>query len=177
MKNVSENIIGDSRLYKIYGIVGRPFWQSEIFFTILAIIFILICVFLVIFLLKKLEKNVSKENCCEKALKELCSLKIMLLQGKISHKDFYLILTDIVKKYLFGRFGYDLFGLTDQELVRFLYGKDFDKNLLEDIKNMFFSMEVIKFANKSTIKELMESDLLKCVDLVNKTIIKKLVRK
>jgi hypothetical protein len=170
---IGKNIIGDNELYPIYGLVGKPFWQTKIFYIILVSIFLLAFLFLTVFLIKKFKKVLPKQQYWQISLSELSELKSMLLQDKISHKNFYLILTDIIKKYLFNRFGYDLFGLTDQELVKFLESKEFDKNLLENVKSMFLSMEVIKFANESTVKGLMEKDLLRCTDLVNKTIDKK----
>jgi len=178
MKNISsENIIGQDGLYGIYGLVGKPFWQTKIFYIILAVIFVLIFAGIIYKLVKKYKNKKSKEQPDSRALRELEELKKLLLQEKISHKNFYLNLTNIIKNYLFGRFGYDLFGLTDQELVKFLKDKNFDTDLLESIKNMFLSMEVIKFANASTVKELMEKDLIRCADLVNKTSLKSLDRK
>lgn len=170
MKNInSENIIGDDGLYGIYGLVGKPFWQTKFFYIILAVIFLIVFMFIVYIVVKKYKNSRPKELPDKRALRELLELKNLLLQDKISHKNFYLNLTCIIKQYLFGRFGYDLFGLTDNELIKFLRDNNFDLGLLEGIKEMFLSMEVIKFANAQVVKNLMEKDLTICVDLVNKT--------
>ncbi|EKD23296.1 MAG: hypothetical protein ACD_82C00151G0002 [uncultured bacterium] len=170
MKNInSENIIGDDGLYGIYGLVGKPFWQTNFFYITLAIFFLIVFMFIIYILVKKYKNSRPIEQPDKRALRELDGLREMLLQNKINSKDFYLNLTVIVKNYLFGRFGYDLFGLTDHELVRFLQNKNFDLSLLESIKEMFLSMEVIKFANAQVAKGLMEKDLVICVDLVRKT--------
>ena len=157
-------------LYPIYGLWHKPFWQTNIFYFIVGFVLLFILFLIIFFLIKKYIKRKYKKTAWQDSLCELDNLKKLVLKDKIRPKNFYLSLTEIIKKYLFNRFAYDLFGFTDKEVINFLENKKFNKYLLETITTMFESMQVIKFAAKSAAKELMEKDLERSVDLVNKTI-------
>ena len=157
-------------LHDIYGVWHKPFWQTTTFYII--VIFLLsFLVLLVIFLLirRRLRKK-NEKTAWQKALFEIDLLNQFLAQSKIQPQDFYLSLTEIVKRYLFNRYGYDLFGKTDIQVIQFLQEQRFDKVLLENLQEMSQSMELIKFAKASTAKEVMEKDIARSIELVKKTI-------
>jgi len=164
------NNLNNKELFPIYGLWHKPFWQTKLFYFIVGSIILFIILVFVLLLIRRYLKKKCTKMVWEKALFDLSNLEKLIVKNKISSKNFYLLLTEIIKKYLYNRFGYDLFGCTDQEVILFLEDKNFDKDLLENIADMFESMQVVKFAAQSVVKELMERDLARSIDLVKKTI-------
>lgn len=167
---INKNMLDSNSLHSIYGLWHKPFWQTTIFYVIVFFVFVLVMSIFIFILLKKYRGKKTKMMPGQRALVDLDKLKVLMLEKKISNQGFYLSLTEIIKNYLFSRFGYDLFGCTDQEVVKFLVNKKFDLFLLENIKDMFKSMQLIKFAAESAAIELMENDLSRSVELINKTV-------
>ena len=167
----------DRGLYPIYGMWHKPFWQTKLFYFIVAAFFALILFLILFFLIKKCIARKRKKSAWEIALLELERIKMLLLQNKISAEGFYVSLTSVLKNYFHGRYGYDIFGKTDEELVAFLENKKFDSLLLENMKSMFGSLKFVKFAKKEAAKEVMEKDLKICLDIVQKTIPKEIDKK
>ncbi|MFC1842477.1 DUF4381 family protein [Candidatus Dependentiae bacterium] len=157
-------------LSPIYGLWHKPFWQTTLFYGLLGFVFVcIVCILLWLFI-RRYKKRKAQKTSWQKALFELENLQKIFAEEKISSQGFYLSLTEIIKKYLFNRFGYDLFGYTDWEVIKFLEDKKFNKNLLENIAHMFESMQVVKFAAKSAAKEMIKKDLQRSFDLVKKTV-------
>jgi len=157
-------------LSPIYGLWHTPFWQTTWFYVLVITFIILFISFIIWLLIRKFLRKKKKKAAWEQANSELEALKKLVRDAKISPQGFYLSLTEIVKRYLYNRFGHDLFGQTDQEVMQFLQDQKFNKELLESMQEMFESMRLIKFANESTVKEVMEKDLAKSFDLVRKTV-------
>ena len=156
-------------LFSIYEFWHTPFWQTTWFYVLVITGIILLFIFIIWVLIKKYFKKKKKETAWACATRELQALKKLVWDNKISPQGFYLSLTKIVKSYLFNRYGYKLFGQTDQEVLLFLEEQKFNPELLESMREMFDSMQLIKFANESTVKEVIERDLAKSFDLVKKT--------
>lgn len=164
-----DKAIGQNDLYPIYGMIKKPFWQTGMFKGIIFCAVLLVLFFIIYIIFKKLKKRKPKLNACQQALLDVENLRKNLLTQKINGKDFYLRLTEILKKYMFCRFSYDLFGFTDSEMIKYLDDNSFDRNLLENIKEMLLSVQVIKFANAKAALELMIRDLDTCKNLINLT--------
>jgi len=162
--------VNENELFPIYGLWHKPFWQTMLFHVI--IITVLVSIFLIVlyyFLKKYINKRVKK-TAWDKALCDFSELQKLLLKKKISPKDFYLSLTSILKVYFFNLYGYNLLGKTDDEVILFLEENKFDKDLLLVMRELFNSLQFVKFANASALQENMERDILKCFDIVKKTI-------
>ena len=155
----------------IYELWHKPFWQTTWFYVLVITSIVLLVIFIIWFLVKKYLKKKKKETAWACATRELEALKKLVWDNKISPQDFYLSLTKIIKRYLCNRFGYDLFGKTDQEVILFLEDQKINPELLESMRGMVDSMQLIKFANESTVKEVIEKDLAKSFDLVQKTVL------
>lgn len=161
MSKVDEN-----GLYPIYGLIKKPFWQTTIFNVIICVFLLLFLFIMAGFIIKKLKGRKKKILCHEYAIMELNKLGEMLENNSINGKFFYLRITEILKRYLNDRFGYDLLGLTDHEMIIFLEKNKFDEIFLENIRSMTKSEEIVKFACANVAKDLMERDLNFCKNLV-----------
>jgi len=167
---VEKSMLNPKGLYSIYGLWHKPFWQTTMFYVIIISVlsfFILLFLFL---LIKRYMRKKYEKTAWQKALVDIDELKKSLEKNNIMPQNFYLSLTEIIKRYLFGRYRYDLFGKTDVQVIQFLEEQKFNPELLESMKTMSQSMELIKFAKASTVKEVMEKDIARSIDLVNKTI-------
>jgi len=167
---VDKNMLNPKDLYPIYGLWHKPFWQTTAFYVIVISVLSFLILLISWFLIKKYLRKKYKKMAWQKALSDIDELKKLLEQNKVSSQGFYLSLTEIIKRYLFGRYGYDLFGKTDVQVIQFLEENKFNPKLLESMKIMSQSMELIKFAKASTVKEVMEKDIARSIDLINKTI-------
>jgi len=163
-------VIDKKELYPIYGVWGKPFWQTKAFYFVMGLLLCLLVVCIVWFLMKKYVLKKPQKASWEIALSELEQLKALFLEHKIAGKPFYLTLTSIMKEYLHKRYNYDVLGTTDQELRIFLKKKRFDKGLLDGITQMLEGVQFVKFANAKAIREKMEQDLIRAHDIILKTI-------
>lgn len=157
-------------LFPIYGIWHKPFWQTRTFFIIVWILITVLVLLLFWVLIKKFLLKRREKPSWVKALDELEKLKKMLITGKIDPKWYYITLTSILKQYFFSRYGYDVLGKTDAEVLAFLEGKHFREDLLEGMEKMFGGLLVVKFANAKAAKEQMEADLARCIHIVKETV-------
>lgn len=165
-------MVDKKELYPIYGIWHKPFWQTNTFYFIIGLLALLLIVFVLWLLLKRYILKKRKKTAWEISLSQLEQLKALFLEHKITGKSFYLTLTSIMKEYLHKRYGYDLLGKTDQEVEIFLEKKEFDKGLLDGITQMLVGVQFVKFANAKAANEKMEQDLIRCKDIILKTISK-----
>src|SRR5436190_1126464 len=93
-------------LYENYGLWHEPFWKTYAFQLCLKIIIgLLLLVACVILLIKYFRyRRKKKLSAWDQALFELDQLKKNQKVSIECGKEFYILLTDIVKKYLFARF-------------------------------------------------------------------------
>ncbi len=82
----------------------------------------------------------------ERAMLELGRLqgKALLSDGKV--KEFYSELADILRRYLERRFQVETLELTTFEIVKTLKEKEFSSDLIEKIKELLESSDLVKFA-------------------------------
>jgi hypothetical protein len=162
-------------LYENYGLWHVPFWQTrpfQVMFMTSLIIVVLLIVFYVIHRYIRY-KNSKKRLPWDQALYELEQLdknhKVSIEGGK----EFYSAVSEIIKYYMAARFGYDVVGKTDSELVRYLEEKRMDEDIVLEIKHILHGSEVIKFANAQAIQEKISDDFNRSLALIEKTIPRK----
>jgi len=160
----------EDKLYPIYGLWHKPFWQAKTFYTIIAVFFLIVVSFLVWLLIRRYLAKRRKKNPWDIALADLGRIQVFLARGKLSHQDFYLGLTALLKSYFYARFGYNLFGKTDQEVLAFLKKEKFDDHLLYSMEQMLEGLQFVKFANGQAVKEKMEQDIQRCSNIIQKTV-------
>jgi len=160
----------EDKLYPIYSLWHKPFWQTTPFYVAIVILVVLVVFLLLWILIRRYFATRKKGTAWDKAIADLLALRNLLREKKISDQAFYLSLTSILKRYLYERFLYDLFGKTDREVILFLEKDKFDATLLNTIKDMFDGLQYIKFANDKAIREKMDKDLNSCIDIVKKTV-------
>jgi hypothetical protein len=159
-------------LYENYELWHVPFWQTDKFKMAAIICLILVAVCLLAILIKKYlaYRKRKKLPLWDQALLELTQLKKEHKVDVVHGKEFYATISAVIKNYFHARFGYDLIGKTDAEVVEYLQKQHTDELMVEEIKTVLHGGEVIKFANAQAAQEQIEYDYLRAVAIIQRTV-------
>jgi glycerol-3-phosphate cytidylyltransferase-like family protein len=83
-------------------------------------------------------------------------------------KDYYTKLTDTLRKYIEERYGFNAMEMTSQEIIERLMSTD-DPKSLEELKQLFNTADLVKFAKYSTLINENDANLVNAVDFINQT--------
>ncbi len=156
--------------YDIYGIWHIPWWQRTVVKNVVWALAIILLMTLIIFLVKKFSKRKIKLSACDVALRDLASLGTSDILNEHKSRVFYSRLTETIKKYLVSRYGFDIYGKTDKEVLTYLDDQvTFPRDLLPVLQEILSHASAIKFANVSGVVEQMEKDLALSVRLIKET--------
>jgi hypothetical protein len=159
-------------LYDNYGLWHVPFWQTDTFYMIVKMSGCLVGLVAII-LLYKAYKNYQKRKKAPAWVIALQELNQLEKEHKVNvghGKEFYGTVTTLLKRYLHQRFGYDLIGKTDDEVLHYLAKSHSDLLLVEDVKTIFMGSVVIKFANADAAQDQIDHDYRLAALIVNQTI-------
>ncbi len=158
-------------LYPSYGMWHRPFWQAMSFYILLAIVASLILGVILWYVFKKYRAAQQQPlSPWQTALIELLKLKQELAQKTILGKTFYFRLTWIFKKYLHERYGFEVYGKTDEELFMYLEGVGLSTDLVDDLRVIFEGSLDIKFAHQEAMLDRLNRDLEMSLEFIKKTV-------
>jgi len=148
-----------------------PWWQTNYFYGALAVIGIFLVTLVIWYGVRKYRSSKRKgEPPWDVALKELTDIEQTLAGKGMLGKTFYFRLTWMFKRYINARYGFDVYGKTDRELISFLELVGFAPNLVQEIRLIFEGSAVIKFANEQAVQERIKNDLAASIAFINKTI-------
>ncbi len=162
----------ETGLYENYGIWHIPFWQTTTFYIIIGIVVSLLFIFLLWFIIRKYCIGKGKQNIptWAVALRKLEELKKQNIATVASGKMFYIATTAILKQYLEQRYGFDLQGKTDTEVINYLKRENASSELVQDIESIFAGSEMIKFANMQAAQEQINNDFECSIAIIKRTI-------
>lgn len=156
-------------LYDIRGTWHVPFWQTVPFKFVLAIVVVAIIIGTLFLVIKKRRARQQSLPYWVVAERSIQDLKKGGLVNGAHGKEFYLALTGILKKYLQDRYGIDLQGKTDDEVVCHLKTEHFDIREQEILQEIFSGMTTIKFANVHGAHEQIQCDWQRSLAFIQKT--------
>ena len=156
-------------LYEIYSTWHVPFWQTTPFYIMVGVALLVVVFGLALLALRWIKARRARKTSWEQALLELEQLSKSSM-GVGSSKEFYVQLILIVKRYLYGRYGYNVSSKTDQELIAHLALTDISPDLLTKLCAIIDGSMMIKFANMQVIQEQMKRDLDVSISLIISTI-------
>lgn len=145
-----------------------PFWLS--------VLFVLIGV-LVYYLWTRLKENkpvivrvriVKKVLPHQKALKEIEHLKADRMPVSEDQKMYYTRLTDVLRGYINERFGFNAMEMTSSEIIARLQ-QEGDKKMIDELKELFMTADLVKFAKYSTLINENDANLVNAVEFINTT--------
>lgn len=159
-------------LYENYGLWQVPFWQKDSFKVACTVAGVVLCLVL-IFLCVRVYKNYKKRkklSAWDQALFDLEALNKNQKVHVVHGKEFYLAVSDILKKYLTARFKYDVLAMTDAEVVEYLKVHHGDPVIVGEIETVLHGGVIIKFANVQAAQEQINQDYERVVEIIKSTI-------
>jgi len=159
-------------LYENYGVWHVPFWHTQWFIiavkVAIGLFLCLVCLLLVrwYIVLQRRKKLSPKEQL-------LADLEALKSENKVSvalGKEFYSSLSDIIKRYFFYCYGYDVLTKTDAELLHYLQQEQVDEAVVQEMKDILRGSEIIKFANAQAAQERILADYERVLGMVRKTV-------
>lgn len=159
-------------LYENYGLWHVPFWQTQKFKMAAQICLSLVVLCIIALLIKKYlgYRKRKKLPLWDQALLELTQLKKEHKVDVVHGKEFYATISAVLKKYFHERFGDDIIGKTDDEVVTYLKNHHKDEIMVEEMKAVLQGGIIIKFANAQAAQEQIEHDYLRAVAIIQRTI-------
>jgi hypothetical protein len=159
-------------LYENYGLWHVPIWQTEKFKLIVTIVVgVLLFLVLAVVVRKYLQYRKRKKlSLWDQALADLNQLKKEHKVDVVYGKEFYVTVSVLLKKYFKDRFGYDVMGKTDDEMIQYLQEHYPDAQSVENIKALLQGSVIIKFANVQAAQEQLDHDYVRAIGIITRTI-------
>ena len=148
-------------------------WASPFWFSLL---FVLMCV-LAYYLWTRLKENkpviarvriVKKALPHQKALSEIEHIKADRRLISEDQKTYYTLLTDVLRKYIKERFGFNAMEMTSSEIISRLQNEE-DKKMIDELKELFVTADLVKFAKYSTLINENDANLVNAIEFINTT--------
>jgi Domain of unknown function (DUF4381) len=159
-------------LYENYGLWHVPIWQTEKFQLVLKMSAVIILLLGVAFFIRKYVRYRRRKRLSlwDQALADLNLLKKEHKVDALYGKEFYVTVSVLLKKYFHDRFGYDVVGKTDDEMIQYLQEHYPDTQSIDDIKALLQGSTVIKFANAQAAQEQLDHDYVRAIAIITRTI-------
>ena len=155
--------------YDIYDTWHVPWWQTQAFYYGLGFAALILLVGFVYYCVARCRAKRALLKPWDRALRVLRGLeKHMFIPEKSG--EFYACITRTLKNYVHERQGFDVVGMTDQELLTFLAGVEFPKDILEHLRGIIKGGTVVKFANVQALQDQQARDLATGIMIIKQTI-------
>lgn len=144
------------------------FWLSVMFMLALVV---------AVYLLSRFKQNkpviahvriVKRMPPHQKALKDIEQIKNGRMTVQEDQKAYYTMLTDVLRRYIKERFGFNATEMTSSEIIARLQ-QDGDKKMIDELKELFMTADLVKFAKYSTLINENDANLVNAVDFINTT--------
>ena len=159
------------------GVQDNPFswseWEPAFW---MSVVFVLVCV-LAYYLWTRLKENkpviarvriIKKIPPHQRALKEIEGIKANRMAAQEDQKTYYTLLTDVLRKYIKERFGFNAMEMTSSEIISRLQ-QEGDKKMTDELKELFTTADLVKFAKYSTLINENDANLVNAVAFINTT--------
>lgn len=158
--------------YDIFGMWHVPWWQRQWVKNIGWACVTILVVSCIVYIIKKMLNLKKSIPAWQVAMKDLATLGRPDMLNEHTSKIFYTQLTIIVKQYIHRRYGFDIYGKTDREILAFLNEQVlFPRDLMPVLYDIFEHASLIKFAHATGIVEQMERDLALSMRLIKETML------
>ena len=174
---VPVDTLHPEKFYPPKGVQDNPFLWSEWEPTFwLSVLFVIMCV-LTYYLWTRLKENkpviarvrlVKKIPPHQRALKEIEGIREKKMSMQEDRKAYYTMLTDVLRKYIRERFGFNALEMTSSEIIARLQ-QDGDKKMIDELKELFTTADLVKFAKYSTLINENDANLVNAVEFINTT--------
>jgi len=158
------------------GVMNPPFvwsdWAAVILLSILAIPLMFLIIFFIIRFRdnKPIIRRIKIEPKLpphQQAMKEIERIKTERIWQKGRSKEYYTELTDTLRTYIQDRFGFSAMEMTSSEIIEKL--KEVEAKDIKDLKDLFQTSDLVKFAKHDPMMNENDSNLLSAVAFINET--------
>lgn len=104
----------------------------------------------------------------QKALKEIGHLKENRMSVSENQKEYYTLLTDVLRKYIKERFGFNAMEMTSSEIISHLQCGS-DEKMLGELRELFMTADLVKFAKYSALINENDANLVNAIEFINTT--------
>ena len=102
------------------------------------------------------------------AMKKIETIKVDKVAKREDPKAYYTELTDVIRIYIKERFGFNAMEMTSAEIIERLL-EEKDKESIHDLKVMFETADLVKFAKYAPLMNENDMNLVNAVDFINQT--------
>ena len=113
----------------------------------------------------RIVKRILPHQKAMKAIEEIKAKKMVMAEDP---KDYYTKLTDTLRRYIEERYGFNAMEMTSSEIIDRLMSTD-DPKSLEEMKQLFNTADLVKFAKYSTLINENDANLVNAVEFINQT--------
>ena len=144
------------------------FWASFV---------VLLCCVAICYLVIRLKQNkpiithiriVKRIPPHQKAMNEIDKLRNEHLASSDDQKYYYTQLTDALRQYIKERFGFNAMEMTSAEILYSLQESG-DKAMLDELRNLFRTADLVKFAKYSTLLNENDMNLVNAINFIDQT--------
>lgn len=166
-------------------VMNPPFmwsdWAGTIFLSLLAIPLLFLIVYLImryrdnkpIIRRIKIEPKLPPH---QQAMMDIERIKNEKVWQKGRSKEYYTELTDTLRTYMQNRFGFNAMEMTSSEIIEKLMDVK-DKQSIEDLKFLFQTADLVKFAKHDPLMNENDSNLLNAIAFIDETKLEEVVSK
>ncbi len=156
-------------LYDIYDLWYQPFWQTTWFWWFAIVSAVGLIMLIVWYMAHRYRARIParEKPAWQVALKRLEGLPKR--NDSVTPKEFYGIITGTLKEYFQRRYGFDLHGKTDQEVLAYLTHEAVPDDIVRDLTVIFTHGVANKFADGMQQQELCLQDLSLSIAIVKRT--------
>lgn len=104
----------------------------------------------------------------QKAMKAIDEIKAERMVTAEDPKQYYTRLTDTLRQYINERYGFNAMEMTSSEIIERLTKTD-DPKSLEELRQLFTTADLVKFAKYSTLINENDANLVNAIDFINQT--------
>ena len=148
-------------------------WSKALWASIVVVVLLL----LGIWLLVRLKSNkpiiaririIKRVPPHQKAMKAIDAIKAEHMVTAENPKEYYTRLTDTLRQYINERYGFNAMEMTSSEIIERLMKTD-DPKSLDELRQLFTTADLVKFAKYSTLINENDANLVSAVDFINQT--------
>lgn len=174
---VPVDTVHTNQYYPPKDVQDNPFWWSEwsvLFWLSMLSVLLVAAAF---FLIHRLRSNkpirlsiriVKRVPAHEKALGEIKAIKQERQDSQEGQKLYYTRLTDTLRQYIESRFGFRAKEMTSAEIISQLR-ENGDSEMIDELRNVFHTADLVKFAKYETILEESDSNLVTAIHFIDQT--------
>ena len=174
---VPVDTLHPEKFYPPKGVQDNPFlwseWEQAFW---LSVIFVLVCV-LTYYLWTRLKENkpviaqvriIKKIPPHQKALKEIERIKDDRMSVSEDQKAYYTLLTDVLRKYIKARFGFNAMEMTSSQIIKKLLESN-ERDALKKLNDVLDTADLVKFAKYNPMENENDMNLISAVAFINNT--------